>query len=136
MCKCSGQVVSLTCTPQGQTEYDSLKDPAYQSDCCRRWIHILSERWQEVINTRLQWCFARSGWNHADWRRRVFSDESRFQLRPDDHRRRVWRRPGWRANSAFTTARHTGPQPEVMVWGAISFESWAPLVVIRGTLTA
>ncbi|GFV02844.1 uncharacterized protein TNCV_3609731 [Trichonephila clavipes] len=39
-------------------------------------------------------CLARSGWKHADWRRLVFSDESYFQLRPDDHRRRVWRRPG------------------------------------------
>ncbi|GFV62196.1 HTH_Tnp_Tc3_2 domain-containing protein [Trichonephila clavipes] len=38
---------------------------------------------------RLQWCLARSGWNHADWRRIVFSDESRFQLCPDDHGRRV-----------------------------------------------
>ncbi|GFX76765.1 transposable element Tc1 transposase [Trichonephila clavipes] len=43
---------------------------------------------------RLQWCFARSSWNHTDWGRIVFIDESRFQLCPDDHRRRVWRRPG------------------------------------------
>ncbi|GFU89421.1 transposable element Tc1 transposase [Trichonephila clavipes] len=46
----------------------------------------------------------------------VFSDESRFQLCPDDHRRRVWRRPRQRADAAFAIAYHTGPQPEVMVW--------------------
>lgn len=85
---------------------------------------------------RLQWCLARSGWNHADWGRIVFSDESRFQLCPDDHRRRVWRRPGQRADPAFTIARHTGPQQGVMVWGAISLDSRTPLVVIRGTLNA
>ncbi|GFW99745.1 uncharacterized protein TNCV_3419751 [Trichonephila clavipes] len=50
---------------------------------------------------RLQWCLARSGWNHADWGRIVFSDESRFQLCPDDHRRRVWRRPGQRVDPTF-----------------------------------
>ncbi|UYV68454.1 NUP188 [Cordylochernes scorpioides] len=31
---------------------------------------------------------------------------------------------------------HTGPQQDVMVWGAISFVSRTPLVVIPGTLTA
>ncbi|GFW03499.1 transposable element Tc1 transposase [Trichonephila clavipes] len=43
---------------------------------------------------RLQWCSARSGWNYVNWERIVFSDEYRFQLCPDAHRRRVWRHPG------------------------------------------
>ncbi|GFW79398.1 transposable element Tc1 transposase [Trichonephila clavipes] len=85
---------------------------------------------------RLQWCLAQLGWNHADWGCIVFRDESRFQLCPDDHRRRVWRCPGQCADPAFTIARHTSPQPGVMVRGAISFDSRIPLVVIRGTLTA
>ncbi|GFX41743.1 hypothetical protein TNCV_388561 [Trichonephila clavipes] len=38
---------------------------------------------------RLQWCLARSGWNHVDCGCIVFSDESRFQLCLDDHRKRV-----------------------------------------------
>ncbi|GFV11527.1 uncharacterized protein TNCV_975191 [Trichonephila clavipes] len=62
---------------------------------------------------RLQLCFARSGWNHADWRRIAFSDESRFQLYPDDHGRRIWCHPGQQADSAFNFARHTCPQPGV-----------------------
>ncbi|GFU76793.1 uncharacterized protein TNCV_4519501 [Trichonephila clavipes] len=53
----------------------------------------------------------------------VFGDESRFHLCPDDHRRRVWRRPGQRADPAFTIERHAGPQPGVMVWGTVSFET-------------
>ncbi|GFS60732.1 hypothetical protein TNCV_2001401 [Trichonephila clavipes] len=32
----------------------------------------------------LQLCLAQSGWNHADQGRIVFSDESHFQLCPDD----------------------------------------------------
>ncbi|GFS66462.1 transposable element Tc1 transposase [Trichonephila clavipes] len=43
-------------------------------------------------------------------------DESRFQLCPDDHGKRVWRRPGQRADVAFTFAHHTGPKLRVMVW--------------------
>ncbi|GFV24732.1 uncharacterized protein TNCV_882001 [Trichonephila clavipes] len=38
---------------------------------------------------RLQWCSARLGWNRADWGHIVSSNESRFQLCLDDHRRRV-----------------------------------------------
>ncbi|GFU20878.1 HTH_Tnp_Tc3_2 domain-containing protein [Nephila pilipes] len=60
---------------------------------------------------KLQWCLAPSGWNEADWRRIVFIDESLFQLCPDDHRRRVWRRPGQLVDPAFTITRHTGPEP-------------------------
>ncbi|GFU50147.1 transposable element Tc1 transposase [Trichonephila clavipes] len=72
--------------------------------------------------TLKQWCLNRPGWNHADLGRIVFSDKSRFDLCPDDHQRRVWRRPGQRADPAFTIARRTGPQPAVIVSGAISFE--------------
>ncbi|GFT21694.1 transposable element Tc1 transposase [Trichonephila clavipes] len=60
---------------------------------------------------RLQWCLALSGWNHADWRRIAFSGKSGFQLCPDDHRRRFWRRPGQPADSAFTIAHHIVLQP-------------------------
>ncbi|GFW56873.1 transposable element Tc1 transposase [Trichonephila clavipes] len=63
---------------------------------------------------RLQWCLARSGWNHADWGRIVFSDESHFPLCPDDHLRHVWRRPWQRADPAFTIVRSTGPQPRLI----------------------
>ncbi|GFV92910.1 transposable element Tc1 transposase [Trichonephila clavipes] len=35
-------------------------------------------------------------------------------MRPDDHRRRVWRRPRQCDDPAFIIARHTGPQLEVM----------------------
>ncbi|GFX28198.1 transposable element Tc1 transposase [Trichonephila clavipes] len=66
----------------------------------------------------------------------VFSDESHFQLCPDNHRRRVWRRLGQYTNPAFTIAHHTCPEPGVMVWEAISYDSHTPLVVFRGTLTA
>ncbi|UYV70217.1 hypothetical protein LAZ67_7002221 [Cordylochernes scorpioides] len=62
-------------------------------------------------------------------------DESRFLLCPDDRRKHVWRRPGQRVDPSLTVEHHTGPQQGGMVWGAISFESRNPLVVIPGTLT-
>ncbi|GFX31791.1 uncharacterized protein TNCV_171241 [Trichonephila clavipes] len=57
---------------------------------------------------RLQWCLAGSGWNHAEWGRIVFSDESRFQLCPDDSQRRVQTHQGQRTYPAFTISLYTG----------------------------
>ncbi|GFX58533.1 transposable element Tc1 transposase [Trichonephila clavipes] len=73
-------------------------------------------------------------WNLADWGRIVFSEKFRFQLCSDNLRRHVRRRPGHRADPAVIIARHTGPQQGVIVWGAISFDSQTPLVVIRAHL--
>ncbi|GFV63975.1 hypothetical protein TNCV_385501 [Trichonephila clavipes] len=64
---------------------------------------------------RLQWSLARSGWKHVDCRRIVFSDESSFQLYPDNHRKRVKRRSWQRVDPAFPLLLPTDPQPGVMV---------------------
>ncbi|GFV71486.1 transposable element Tcb1 transposase [Trichonephila clavipes] len=45
---------------------------------------------------RLDFCRPRATWTVTDWRRVIFSDESRFSLSADDHRTRVWRRTGQR----------------------------------------
>ncbi|GFT35996.1 HTH_Tnp_Tc3_2 domain-containing protein [Trichonephila clavipes] len=38
---------------------------------------------------RLDFCRPRATWSVTDWRRVIFSDESRFSLSDDDHRTRV-----------------------------------------------
>ncbi|GFY00445.1 transposable element Tcb2 transposase [Trichonephila clavipes] len=53
----------------------------------------------------------------------VFRDEYRVNLSSDDNRVRVWIPRGERLNL-------------VMVWGAIAYNTWSPLVLIRGTITA
>ncbi|GFS64466.1 autophagy-related protein 9A [Trichonephila clavipes] len=83
----------------------------------------------------LQWCQVRSMWNHTDWQKVVFSDESRFVLGTDDNRVRVWRRPGERYNSPHTVVRHTARTAGVMVWGAIAYDSRSTLFVMLGTGT-
>ncbi|GFS93840.1 transposable element Tc1 transposase [Trichonephila clavipes] len=56
---------------------------------------------------RLDFCRPRATWSGTDWRRVVFSDESRFSLSADDHRTGVWRRSGQRSDLAFIVERHT-----------------------------
>ncbi|GFV82153.1 transposable element Tc1 transposase [Trichonephila clavipes] len=56
---------------------------------------------------RLDFCRPRATWSVTDWRRVIFSDESRFSLSDDYHRTRVWRRTGQRSDPAFIVERHT-----------------------------
>ncbi|GFV16701.1 HTH_Tnp_Tc3_2 domain-containing protein [Trichonephila clavipes] len=81
-------------------------------------------------------CRPRATWSVTDWRRVIFSDESRFSLSADDHRTRVWRRTGQRSDPAFIVERHTAISQVVTVWGAISWDTRSSLVVLQGTLTA
>ncbi|GFW11897.1 transposable element Tcb1 transposase [Trichonephila clavipes] len=85
---------------------------------------------------RLDFCRPRATWSVTDWRRVIFSDESRFSLSADDHRTRVWRRTGQRSDPAFIVERHTAISQGVTVWGAISRDTRSSLVVLQGTLTA
>ncbi|GFT53549.1 transposable element Tcb2 transposase [Trichonephila clavipes] len=81
-------------------------------------------------------CRPRATWSVTDWRRVIFSDESRFSLSADDHRTCVWRRTGQRSDPAFIVERHTAISQGVTVWGAISWDTRSSLVVLQGTLTA
>ncbi|GFX91276.1 transposable element Tcb1 transposase [Trichonephila clavipes] len=85
---------------------------------------------------RLDFCRPRATWSVTDWRRVIFSDESRFSLSADDHRTRVWRRTGQRSDPAFIVERHTAISQGVTVWGVISWDTRSSLVVLQGTLTA
>ncbi|GFV60302.1 transposable element Tcb1 transposase [Trichonephila clavipes] len=85
---------------------------------------------------RLDFCQPRATWSVTDWRRVIFSDESRFSLSADDHRTRVWRRTGQRSDPAFIVERHTAISQGVTVWGAISWDTRSSLVVFQGTWTA
>ncbi|GFW85886.1 HTH_Tnp_Tc3_2 domain-containing protein [Trichonephila clavipes] len=74
------------------------------------------------LRTRLHCYMARSSWNHANLGRIALSDESRFQLYPENHQKRVWRPLGQRAHPDFTIACHTAPLSGLMVSGVIAFE--------------
>ncbi|GFV12916.1 HTH_Tnp_Tc3_2 domain-containing protein [Trichonephila clavipes] len=72
---------------------------------------------------RLDFCrpWATDSGSVTDWRRVIFSDESRFSLSADDHRTRVWRRTGQRSDPAFIVERHTAISQGVTVWEQFLF---------------
>ncbi|GFX61478.1 HTH_Tnp_Tc3_2 domain-containing protein [Trichonephila clavipes] len=83
---------------------------------------------------RLDFCRPRATWSVTDWRRVIFSDESRFSLSADDHRTCLEaHQPAVRSD---IVERHTAISQGVTVWGAISWDTRSSLVVLQGTLTA
>ncbi|GFW91414.1 transposable element Tcb1 transposase [Trichonephila clavipes] len=98
---------------------------------------VVARCWQQwITEVSTGFCRPRATWSVTDWRRVIFSDESRFSLSADDHRIRVWRRTGQRSDPAFIVERHTAISQGVTVWGAISWDTRSSLVVLQGTLTA
>ncbi|GFX46101.1 transposable element Tcb1 transposase [Trichonephila clavipes] len=84
---------------------------------------------------RLDFCRPRATWSVTDWRRVIFSDESRFSLSADDHRTCLEaHRPAVRS-AIYCRAAYSNFQG-VTVWGAISWDTRSSLVVLQGTLTA
>ncbi|UYV79128.1 hypothetical protein LAZ67_17001194 [Cordylochernes scorpioides] len=57
-------------------------------------------------------------------------------LNGDSRRVRVWRRRGERSNPAAIVERPTVRLRGILVWGAIAYDSWSPLLRIQGTMTA
>ncbi|GFV82755.1 transposable element Tcb2 transposase [Trichonephila clavipes] len=101
--------------------------------CWQQWI-TEGRVYRRGVSTGF--CRPRATWSVTDWRRVIFSDESRFSLSADDHRTRVWRRTGQRSDPAFIVERHTAISQGVTVWGAISWDTRSSLLVLQGTLTA
>ncbi|GFX84046.1 transposable element Tc1 transposase [Trichonephila clavipes] len=91
---------------------------------------------QRSRQCRLDFCRLLATWSVTDWRRVIFSDESRFSLSADDHRTRVWRRIGQRSDPAFIVERHTAISQRCDSVGKVLGDTRSSLVVLQGTLTA
>ena len=85
------------------------------------------------VKARLEWCKERRAWDE-EWKKVVFSDESRFCLFHNDGREGVWRKVGERYNVDCLKPTVQGGGGSVMVWGCISWEGVGPLVLVEGTL--
>ena len=84
---------------------------------------------------RLQWARDHHRWTRDDWRRCLFTDESKFSLVPDDQTRRVWRRRQEAAHQdQFVNRRELFGGGGILVWGGMTWEGKTELLVIRGNL--
>ena len=93
---------------------------------------------EQRMRNRAQWAanHGQAQWGLQNWRRVVFSDESRYRLFQADGRQRVYRRRNQRfqRNNVREVDRFGGGS--IMVWGAIKFGWRSQLVVIEDNLTS
>ena len=89
---------------------------------------------QRHKDARLTFSRAHAGWNNPQWRRVMFSDESKFYLNRVDGRKRVWRRCRERHVPAMVIPTVAFQGGGVTVWAGISATAKTDLVFIDGNL--
>ena len=85
-----------------------------------------------------RWAWAREHvrWTRDQWRRVIWSDESRFCMQRVDGRIRVWRRRGERHSQNCIVERDRGRGGSVCVWGAIGIGVKTDMVHFNGYVNA
>ncbi|GFS95700.1 transposable element Tcb2 transposase [Trichonephila clavipes] len=72
---------------------------------------------------RSLWCREHRNWRYNEWRRVLFTDESRFSLSSDSHRILIWRERGSRNHPSNIIERDRYGGRDVLVWGGIMLGS-------------
>lgn len=89
-------------------------------------------------NRKIRLCWARDKrfWGIDDWKKIVWSDESRFTLFQNDGKIHVWRLPKekYDVSCLTSTVKHGGGG--VMMWGCFSWYGLGPLVRIDGKVNS
>lgn len=84
---------------------------------------------------RLAWCRGKRQWSVENWKRVIFSDESKIMIGHDE-RVRIWRKrdEGWRPD--LVEKRNSQAKYEVMIWGCICWEGVGTMTPIEGNINA
>ena len=136
------------CTPMGNIhrEFHMATGCSVSTKTMRNEAHALGYHGRAAVHkplvtkgnraARLQWAKEHREWTVEDWKRVVWSDESRFTLFRSDGRVWVWRLPGERLmpECVVPTVKHGGGG--AMFWGCFSWYGVGPLVVVPGNLNS
>ena len=83
---------------------------------------------------RLKWAREHASWTSEDWRKVIWSDETKFNMFGSDGVVRVWRERGKSMDPKYLrgTVKHGGGS--VMFWGCIGWNGVGPLYHIPGIM--
>lgn len=86
--------------------------------------------------TRLSFCKVVGNWDLTDWKKIIFSDESKFNLHGADSASRVWCRANQRFDQANIKAVKKFGGGNVMVWGCITSSGVGKIVKISNKMNS
>jgi hypothetical protein len=109
-----------------------LKDLGLKSGAKRK-RPMLTKR---HIAARLEWAKAHEGWTLEDWKRVIWSDETKVNRIGSDGRKWIWKRPGEKLSKRLVqeTVKHGGGR--IMFWSCMSWEGIGYGTKIDGTMDA
>lgn len=87
------------------------------------------------VASREQWAMQRVHWRQQQWRRVIFTDESRFRLFRADGRIRVWRQPRQEMLPQHVQ-KSESQSASIHVWAGITMHAKTELVFLDATVTA
>lgn len=114
-----------------QTIRNRLHEEGYNGRVARKKPFISKRN----MKRRLDWARTHSSWTVDDWKRVLWTDESKFMLFGSDGIVRVWRKPGEQMNPLCLrkTVKHGGGC--IMVWGSMAWNGVGNLDFIETTMT-
>ncbi|KAG1225891.1 hypothetical protein G6F67_009177 [Rhizopus microsporus] len=74
------------------------------------------------MEARLKWAKAHKDWTEDDWRRMVFSDETKINVWGSDGCKYFWRRPGDKLQLHHLDLTVKGGAGSVMLWGCMTWD--------------
>jgi hypothetical protein len=118
-------------TISAQTVRNRLREKGFKGQVPRKKPFISKTN----MTKRFNWAKIHQNWTVDDWKKVIWSDESKFNLFGSDGVRKVWRKPGeeYKPECMKKTVKHGGGS--VMVWGAMALNGVGNLHFIDDIMT-
>ena len=120
---------SLETTLHTNTVRKYLHDDGIRCYAAKKKPHLTGKQRQ----SRLGWCREKRDWKE-EWKRIIWSDESRFTLFKSDGRAKVWRSSGEAYNKDCIQPTVKFGGRSVMFWGCFGWHGTGPLVLVDGNM--
>lgn len=83
---------------------------------------------------RLDWAYKHKNWTVEDWKRAIWSDETKINRRGSDGRKWVWKKAGEGLNNRTVQQTQKFGEGSVMIWGCMTWNEPGLMCHIKGRM--